>query len=138
MTSPNSCTFAVYIVTIIYLMNRLDHWLMSNTSFGPPLSSLDPSQVVYSQANAFAFAPEYTGQGDVWVDPSVPGIVPNSGLGVTFQPQNVGFVPAPMGDFMPSQEVPGMEGQWGDGNSVQYWNNLVDRKCLFDSVARKG
>jgi len=119
-------------------MTRLDHWLMSNTSFGPPLSSLDPSQGVYPQPQTLVPAPEYTGQEAAWISPPLPGMMAGPGLGVAFQPQTIGFIPAPTGEYLSNQEVPGMEGQWGDGNSAQYWNNLVDRKSLHAEYSGRG
>lgn len=103
---------------------------MSNTSFGPPLSSLDPSQAVYSQPQPFQTPLNYGTREGAWIDPPMQGMVSQADMGTGYPPQHTGFIPAPTSEFIPSQEVPEIEGQWGDGNSAQYWNNLVDRECL--------
>ena len=70
----------------------------------------------------------------VWMDPNVTGGAGMMGGGLMGMPMG------PMGaagttidgqmSFAPMNSqmgmVPGMEGQWGDGNSTQYWDRLVD------------
>ena len=110
----------------------LDHWLMSNTSFGPHLSSVDPSQGLYQDGAPFPgsmpMGDATYPQPDIWMDPNM-GVVQNPGLGMMLPPQQAGFMPGEgYTQAANGQLVPGMDGQWGDGNSVQYWNTLVDRK----------
>jgi len=130
---------------------------MSNTPFGPPLSSLDPSQAIYPQPGQFTAGGlnEYPTQ-PVWLDHGVSGVVHNPGLAMAFVPSTVGNVglgptnwgPGGNGEMMPAPQhaalgpdgqpllglgVGGMEGQWGDGNSSQYWNTLVDRESRTKS-----
>lgn len=126
---------------------------MSNTPFGPPLSSLDPSQVIYAQPGQATTdgLTEFPAQ-PVWMDHGVSGMIHNPGLAMAFVPHhpvgNLGmgtpsWGPAGNGEMLPPPQianvgsdgqpllglgVSGMGGQWGDGNSSQYWNTLVDRE----------
>lgn len=114
---------------------RLDHWLMSNTSFAPPLSSLDPAQTLYATNGDFQSIPvdPYPQPGAMWLDPNLPpGSIPNPGLGMTLLPtQPMEYMPPGGPEFIQAPNgmvAPGVGGQWGDGNSMQYWNTLVDRE----------
>jgi hypothetical protein len=106
---------------------------MSNTPFGPPLSSLDPAQTFQSASTGGLLSTDAYGQpGAMWVDPSVNvnGAMPMD-LGMSaIAAHNVGFAPVDNGFVQPQNGMmgTGMGGQWGDGNSSQYWNNLVDRE----------
>ena len=74
----------------------------------------------------------YAAPGDPWMIPSQ-GMAPDpsatQGLNLTFEP---GMQPMHMSGMGPQPgslpHNPAMVGYWGDGNSSQYWNNLVDRE----------
>jgi hypothetical protein len=133
---------------------RLDHWFMSNTSFGPPLSSLDPTQMVSMSGPVYnpSLLMGDSVMQDVPLNPSAPGwdaplssgemldangVPVMNGQGMMPHPDQSLAPPGAMGvgyDVNRGMTGPvngqmGQGGQWGDGNSVQYWNTLVDRKC---------
>lgn len=102
---------------------------MSN-SFAPPLAQ-DPSQAIYQNGYQELQSGSYAQPG-MWMDPGS-GVMTNAGLGmglVTPQP-HMGYA-QPDGNGFVTQNVmqPGMGGQWGDGNSAQYWNTLIDSGYL--------
>jgi hypothetical protein len=71
-------------------------------------------------------------QPDMWGNPDGAMVTPTPGLGVMFPPQPLEYLPQDGYGTNPNgYAMPGMDGQWGDGNSSQYWNNLVDREfCI--------